>query len=70
MKMNNSTKLSRIVGKHLLGKESLDIGQITRLSNDLNNLVVEIRKGESTIESAMDRFANRFDGEINATKTG
>lgn len=62
--MNNSTKLSEIVGKQLLGRESLDKGQIARLSNDLNNLVVEMRKGESTIESAMDRFANRFNGSI------
>ena len=48
--MRASTKLSNLVAKHLQGKVQLEV------IKEFNSLVIELRKGESTLGSAFERL--------------
>ena len=48
--MRMSTKLSSLIAKHLQGKVELEV------IKEFNSLVIEIRKGESTIGCAFERL--------------
>ena len=48
--MRASTKLSNLVAKHLQGKVQIEV------IKEFNSLVIELRKGESTLGSAFERL--------------
>lgn len=54
--MSHSTELSDLVARHLQGKVSLNEKQIREATIELNQLVLKIREGESTIHGAIDKF--------------
>ena len=63
--MSNSVELSDLVARHLQGK--VDVGVII----EFNQLILKMRKGESTIHGAIDKFfgGNPVD-EIDSMKRG